>query len=106
MTDVVRVKVKANKQVTSLPRQSQILKNRLLSVEQCIQSLARQAKHRLELVFVKDMVLRRGLYLHEFVTGGHDKVHVHIRPRVLFIAEIEKRFAVNNADAHRRDEIS
>ena len=43
------------------------------------------------------------LQLDEFAVGIHDQIHVHARGHILGVAQIQQRFAGDDADAHRRD---
>ena len=52
---------------------------------------------------IERAMLARALHLHVLPFRRHDDVHVDLGPHVLRIVEIEPRFAIDHADAHRRD---
>src|SRR5436853_6187680 len=51
-------------------------------------------------------LLGRALHLHELAAAGHDDVHVHLGTRVLGVAEVEQRLALDDADADRGDVVA
>ena len=53
----------------------------------------------------KRAALRGPLHFHELALAGHDQVQVHIRERILGIAEVGQHFSSYFADAHRRQVI-
>src|SRR5881396_3977379 len=46
-------------------------------------------------------LLGRTLHLHELAAAGHDDVHVHLGARVLGVAEVEHRLALDDAHTDR-----
>src|SRR5881392_4346660 len=51
-------------------------------------------------------LLGGALHLHELAAAGHDDVHVHLGARVLGVAEVEHRLALDDADADRGDVVA
>src|SRR5699024_2095320 len=70
-----------------------------LQLDQLVQAALRQVEHGVELRAVELRGLAGALDLHEATGLGHHDVHVHVRPGVLLIRQVEAGSTVEDATA-------
>ena len=76
-----------------------------LLVDELRDAVVRQVEQRQQRVSPERDGLGGALYLDEASIPGLDDVHVDVGAAVVLVRQIEERFAVNDADADRRDVI-
>src|SRR5437879_10956396 len=74
-----------------------------LQANETADAALRDGEERVQPRAAEGHLLGRALHLHELAAAGHDDVHVHLGTRVLGVAEVEQRLALDDADADRGD---
>src|SRR2546430_11536188 len=77
-----------------------------LQANETADAALRDGEERVQPRAAEGHLLGRALHLHELAAAGHDDVHVHLGTRVLGVAEVEQRLALDDADADRGDVVA
>ena len=91
--------------VARLLPERQRFQDGLLLGDERLHSLAGVSDHLRQLLLVEDLVFSSRLDFDELIAGGHDEVHIDVGAGVLFVAEVEQYFPVDNSDANRGHKI-
>src|SRR5439155_1611297 len=77
-----------------------------LQANETADAALRDGEERVEPRAAEGHLLGRALHLHELAAARHDDVHIHLGTRVLGVAEVEQRLALDDADADRGDVVA
>src|SRR5216117_622789 len=77
-----------------------------LQANETADAALRDGEERVQPRAAEGHLLGRALHLHELAAAGHDDVHVHLGTRVLGVAEVEQRLALDDTDADRGDVVA